>query len=255
MAPAAVATSPVFTFGFDQPAPSAKINLFKSSQSPQLQSNSRFLQPTLPAVHRKQVKPEYHSRIAVIGCGFVGEHLIETFGDYYNVTGYDISETRVASLRKQFAEKKMDNITATSDERILAHADAYLISVPTLLKSDNTIDTSYIESALATIEKHAKPGNVIVMESSVGVGMTRQLLGPFQERGIFCGMSPERVDPGRVLPALKDIPKVVSGLTPESLEKIKTLYCEIFRQLVPVASTEAAEMTKLFESISFKVRI
>ena len=247
MAPAAVATSPVFSFGFDQPTP-AKINLFKSSKSPKLHSNSRFLQPTLP-VHRKQVpKPEYHSHVAVIGCGFVGEHLIETFGDYYQVTGYDISETRVASLRREFANNKMDNITATSDERVLAHADAYLISVPTLLKSDNTIDTSYIESALATVEKYARPGNVIVMESSVGIGMTRQLLSPFQARGVFCGMSPERVDPGRVLPALKDIPKVVSGLDVGSLEKIKSLYCEVFRQLVPVASPEAAEMTKLYES-------
>ncbi len=252
MAPAAVATSPVFTFGFDHipSAPSPKVNLFKSAQNPQLKSNIRYLQQNLPELfQQKRPAFEHLSHVAVIGCGFVGEHLIETFGDHYPVTGFDISEPRVAALRKSFKEKHMDNITATSDERALDAADAYLISVPTLLKSDNTIDTTYLENALATVVKHAKPGNVVVMESSVGVGMTRQLLSPLRAKGIFCGMSPERVDPGRVQPALKDIPKVISGLDLESLEKIKTLYGEVFGQLVPVSSPEAAEMTKLYESI------
>jgi len=252
MAPsAAVASSPVFAFGFDHvpSTPTPKVNLFKSAQSPQLQSNIRYLQKSLPELFQpKRPTFEHHSHVAVIGCGFVGEHLIETFADYYPVTGYDISEPRVSALRKTFEEKQMDHVTATSDERALDAAEAYLISVPTLLKSDNTIDTTYLQGAIATVSKHAQPGNVVVMESSVGVGMTRQLLAPLRARGIYCGMSPERVDPGRVQPALKEIPKVISGLDPESLEKIKTLYFEVFGQLVPVSSPEAAEMTKLYES-------
>lgn len=250
MAPAAVANSPVFSFGFE-PSPSlgAKLQPLKPKQSPSLSSSPRFVADNLAELlHQRQAKTELHTRVAVIGCGFVGEHLVETFGEHYRVIGFDISESRCALLRQSFADKGMDKITTTSDERMLAKADAYLISVPTLLKSDNTIDTSYIESALVTVSKYAKPGNVIIMESSVGVGMTRQLLAPLRAQGVFCGMSPERVDPGRTFPAVKDIPKVISGLDVESLEKIKTLYGAAFKQLVPVSCPEAAEMTKLFEN-------
>ena len=252
MAPAAVAKSPVFSYGFE-PSDSlggAKLLPPRHRTPASLQASiPRTIPEDIPEfLQSRQTRPELHTRVAVIGCGFVGEHLVETFGEHYNVIGYDISEARCELLRKSFAEKGMDRIITTNDERMLMKADAYLISVPTLLKSDNTIDTSYIERALVTVSKYARPGNTIIMESSVGVGMTRQLLAPLRAQGVFCGMSPERVDPGRVFPAVKDIPKVISGLDPESLEKIKTLYGAAFKTLVPVSCPEAAEMTKLFES-------
>lgn len=86
------------------------------------------------------------------------------------------------------------------------------------------------------------------------VGMSRQLLGPHLAN-YHCGMSPERVDPGRVSPAPYDIPKIISGMDAAALENIHDLYAPIFRQVVPVSSCETAEMTKLYENCFRMVNI
>jgi UDP-N-acetyl-D-mannosaminuronate dehydrogenase len=97
------------------------------------------------------------------------------------------------------------------------------------------------------VEKHARPVSTVVIESSVAVGMTRSLVGPLMStKGLKGGMSPERVDPGRVSPAFEDIPKIVSGLDAASLASISQL-CKVFKNMVTVSSVEVAEMTKLYE--------
>lgn len=130
---------------------------------------------------------------------------------------------------------------------MLDRATHFLVSVPTLLKADYTVDLAHLESALSLVVAHAREGCTVVIESSVMVGTTRRLLGPLQDI-LHCGMSPERVDPGRVLPAAHEIPKLVSGLTDVSLKSIQTLYGRVFDSVVPVSKPEVAEMTKLYEN-------
>ncbi|EME83125.1 uncharacterized protein MYCFIDRAFT_46973, partial [Pseudocercospora fijiensis CIRAD86] len=131
----------------------------------------------------------------------------------------------------------------------LAMATHFLISVSTVIDSEQNIDTSCIRKAIHTVEKHAQPGSTVVIESSVAVGMTRELLSPLMDsRALRCGMSPERVDPGRTYPHYTAIPKIVSGLDTASLESIRSLYARVFQNLVLVSSTEVAEMTKLYEN-------
>lgn len=188
--------------------------------------------------------------VAVIGVGYVGEHLVSVFSNNYNVLGYDVSEARA----KQLAEKEAPDSRArfTSKASDLADATHFLISVPTLLLPDKTIDSSYLRSALSAVGLYARRGATVVVESSVAVGMTRELLGPLaKERGFFAGMSPERVDPGRVEPPAHSIPKVVSGLddvVPGSLNAIMRLYSQSFDHVVPVSRPEVAEMMKLYEN-------
>ncbi|KAK1249649.1 hypothetical protein MKX08_009652 [Trichoderma sp. CBMAI-0020] len=188
--------------------------------------------------------------VAVIGVGYVGEHLTDVFSRCFNVLGYDVSETRVKDLAAKYYGN--ERVRITSDAKDLRGASHFLISVPTLLKEDKTVDTSYLESALATVEKQAAPGSTVVIESSVAVGMTRALLGPLAKRkGLFAGMSPERVDPGRTEPPAYAIPKIISGLddvAPGSLESIKKLYSTAFEQVVTVSKPEVAEITKLYEN-------
>jgi nucleotide sugar dehydrogenase len=129
----------------------------------------------------------------------------------------------------------------------LDRATHYLVSVPTLLKSDYTVDLTHLEKALALVIAHAREGCSVVIESSVMVGTTRKLLGHLQDI-LHCGMSPERVDPGREVPAAHEIPKLVSGLTDTALLSIKTLYGRVFHNVVPVSKPEVAEMTKLYEN-------
>lgn len=104
------------------------------------------------------------------------------------------------------------------------------------------------------VTTHARKGSTIVIESSVCVGMSRQLLGPYLD-SYHCGMSPERVDPGRTFPTAYDTPKIVSGINPAALAKVENLYRPVFRQLVSVSSPEVAEMTKLYENCFRMVNI
>ncbi|KAM0482462.1 hypothetical protein ACHAPX_002980 [Trichoderma viride] len=188
--------------------------------------------------------------VAVIGVGYVGEHLTDVFSRCYNVLGYDVSETRVKDLSAKYYGNK--NVRITSKAKDLREASHFLISVPTLLQADKTVDTSYLRSALATVEEQAAPGSTVVIESSVAVGMTRELLGPLAKRkGLFAGMSPERVDPGRTEPPAYSIPKIISGLddvAPNSLYAINKLYSAAFAKVVTVSKPEVAEMTKLYEN-------
>ncbi|KAK7702492.1 hypothetical protein SLS57_011362 [Botryosphaeria dothidea] len=190
--------------------------------------------------------------VCVVGVGFVGESLLREFGHAFRSIGFDISDRRIEELRPLF--KGQVNTTLTSDKSKLSEATHYLISVPTLLKEDRSIDLSHLLSAIGLVLSYARPGCVIVIESSVSVGTTRHIFTP--HKNIFhCGMSPERVDPGRVSPTAKEIPKVISGLTPKSLSAIQAIYSEVFDTVVPVSKPEVAEMTKLFENCYRMVNI
>ncbi|KAF6791026.1 nucleotide sugar dehydrogenase [Colletotrichum sojae] len=195
------------------------------------------------------VDPNDQPLVAVIGVGYVGTHLVESFSAHFNVLGFDVSEKRIAEIREELPSDRIRFTTCKTD---LHEATHFLISVPTLLKADKSIDTSYLQSAIATVAQHARPGSTVVVESSVAVGMTRSLLGPVAaSHGFYAGMSPERVDPGRVEPPCHAIPKIVSGLDdliPGSLASIMRLYNQVFDRLVPVSRTEVAEMMKLYEN-------
>ncbi|KAH8651150.1 polysaccharide biosynthesis protein vipA/tviB [Xylariales sp. PMI_506] len=195
--------------------------------------------------------PPPRALVAIVGVGFVGLELVLSFASVYRVIGFDISSKRVQHLNDTYGRPDGD-ISFTNDAADLAKASHFLISVPTLLLPDKTIDSSALQSALKIIGQFARPGCTVVVESSVAVGMTRQLLGPLAaEKSLFAGMSPERVDPGRAEPPIRSIPKVISGLDdvmPGSLDAITQLYSAVFDNVVPVSAPEVAEMVKLYEN-------
>ncbi|OAQ69863.1 polysaccharide biosynthesis protein vipA/tviB [Pochonia chlamydosporia 170] len=188
--------------------------------------------------------------VAIIGVGYVGQHLAQVFSRAYNVLGYDISKSRTDHLTEIFDGNNRAKFT--SSPAALGQATHFLISVPTLLLPDKTIDSSFLRNALSTVARFARPGSTIVIESSVAVGMTREFVGPLaRKKGFFAGMSPERVDPGRTEPPAHAIPKIISGLddvVPGSLSAIHKLYSRVFDQVTPVSTPEVAEMTKLYEN-------
>lgn len=184
--------------------------------------------------------------VCIIGLGFVGEHLVESFysSERYTVFGYDVSDYKFVELRSRFPKAHF-----TCEPTELTDCDLFCIAVPTLLNSaKNGIDTKHINQVKMMLSQIAKPGSTVVIESSVYVGATRELFSDFVSQGICVGFSPERVDPGRVLPKHTDIPKVVSGLDQRSLQAITDLYSLVFKCVVPVSSTECAEMCKLYEN-------
>lgn len=142
-----------------------------------------------PANGHLAPEASFHPVVAVIGVGYVGSHLVEAFAKYYEVIAFDISKQRVEQITQQFRELP---VRVTSNASDLTRADAFLISVPTSLNDDKTINTTAIEKAVQTITEHARHGVTVVMESSVSVGMTRRFLGPLiAAKNVKVGMSPE----------------------------------------------------------------
>ncbi|GAB7361422.1 hypothetical protein MBLNU230_g1478t1 [Neophaeotheca triangularis] len=195
------------------------------------------------AIH--EIASEWSPHVCVVGVGYVGEILLSEFGSVYPATGFDISEKRLAQIAPDFAS--LSNVKLTSSISALKRATHFCISVPTLLREDRSVNLDHLKRAIDMVTTHANPGSTIVIESSVSVGTTRALLGPYSDR-FHCGMSPERVDPGRTVPAAHDIPKVISALTEPALQSMIKLYSKAFRTVVPVSKPEAAEMMKLFEN-------
>lgn len=132
----------------------------------------------------------FHPVVAVVGVGYVGSHLVEAFARVYEVIAFDVSKQRIEKIAQQFSGSAA--VRTTSHAPDLAAADAVLISVPTPLNHDKTIDTTFLEIAIRTIAQHVRPGVTVVVESTVAIGMTRELLSFLvATKHAKVGMSPE----------------------------------------------------------------
>jgi nucleotide sugar dehydrogenase len=246
----ALNTPQVAKYGEEQTTPFSLSSRFRYDLTPPSEA-AEFDQDALLVTERPEtIDSTTQPLIAIIGVGYVGQHLVHVFSKGYDVIGYDISKARINEVKKSFQDH--NGVRFTTCKADLAVATHFLISVPTLLLPDKTIDLSFLQGALNTLASVARPGSTVVVESSVAVGITRELLGPLaREKGFFAGMSPERVDPGRTEPPAHAIPKIVSGLddvVQGSLAVVHELYSKVFDEVVPVSSPEVAEMTKLYEN-------
>ncbi len=144
---------------------------------------------------------------------------------------------------------------ATSDFSEVAQMDTINICVPTPLGKTKDPDMSYIEQACNSIAEHLKPGTLVILESTTYPGTTDEVVREKLERrglrvgeDIFLCFSPERVDPGNPHYQTKNIPKVVGGTTPKCTELGVLLYAQALDRVIPVGSTQVAEMVKLLEN-------
>jgi UDP-N-acetyl-D-glucosamine dehydrogenase len=215
------------------------------------------------------------ARIGVIGLGYVGLPLAVEFARAgFTVIGYDVSERVVGLLNKGGSHIKdvgasdvaaivqAGKFVATTDPAALSEADAISIAVPTPLVKTRDPDMSYVLAATETVARVARPGQLIVLESTTYPGTTRELLQPAIEargftvgRDVFIAFSPERVDPGNEKWHTKNTPKVVGGITADCTAVATALYGACIDTVVPVSSPEAAELTKLLENTFRSVNI
>jgi UDP-N-acetyl-D-glucosamine dehydrogenase len=213
--------------------------------------------------------------IGVIGLGYVGLPLAVAFAESgARVVGVDLDARRVAAVAagRSFIEDvpaatlaplvRAGRLDATHDVTALKEADAVVICVPTPLGKSKEPDISFIVSAADAVASIIRAGQLIVLESTTYPGTTQEVLLPrFEARGLgagrdfFLAFSPERIDPGNTEWRLRDIPKVVGGLTPACRELVAALYGRITARVVPVSGPETAEMVKLFENTFRSVNI
>ena len=213
--------------------------------------------------------------IGVVGLGYVGLPLALEFARAgFRVIGYDVSDRVVNGLMagKSHIQDvpsedlaglvKSGKFEATADESRLREMDAISIAVPTPLAKTRDPDMTYIIAAADAIARNAHPGLLIVLESTTYPGTTRELMQPKLEgegltvgEDVFLAFSPERVDPGNPVWNTKNTPKVVGGITPACTEVASALYASCLERIVPVSSTETAELVKLLENTFRSVNI
>ena len=208
------------------------------------------------------------ARVATVGLGYVGLPLLLTVHDAgYSATGFDINETRVGAINageqviSYFAEDRISKAVAsgtfgaTSDFSRLPDVDIILICVPTPLNDAREPDMTYVKKAVAGIADWLRPGQMVVLESTVWPGATSTVVQPILEGSglragtdFFMGFSPEREDPGNETHSTKTIPKIVGADDPHSRELMEQFYNRIVSKAVPVSSTATAEAVKLAEN-------
>lgn len=207
-------------------------------------------------------------RVAAIGQGYVGLPLsIAIASSGHTLYAVEIDPARYESLRdcrsylvdvtdeELRRETENKRYVPVSDLADVPEVDVYVISTPTPLTEEKQPDLSTLDRALAQVAEVARPGALIVIESTIYPGATRRHIAPLFERlsgltagvDVFFAYSPDRVDPGRDS-VLCDVPKLVSGLDDRSLDAIRNFYGTVFKEIVPVSSCEVAEFTKLLEN-------
>ena len=147
-------------------------------------------------------------------------------------------------------------LSASTNENVLDTADVAIVCVPTPLDASGGPDLRFVESAGETIAAHLRSNMLVILQSTCGPGTTSQILAPTLERGsglragedFDVAFAPERIDPGNQRFTVKNTPKLVGGLTPESTRLACLLYEPCIDEVVPVSSPEVAELAKLVEN-------
>jgi UDP-N-acetyl-D-glucosamine dehydrogenase len=211
----------------------------------------------------------------IIGLGYVGLPLaVELAKAGFKVLGYDISQRVVDGINAGRSHIKDINdaelaavvsqglLSATTDAARLAEPDAISICVPTPLSKFKDPDMSYIQAATDVVARTLRVGQVIILESTTYPGTTREVVLPALEKtglkvgqDFFLSFSPERVDPGNATYHTRNTPKVVGGITDACRDVTIALYGPAIDTLVPVKTTEAAELVKLLENTFRSVNI
>jgi UDP-N-acetyl-D-glucosamine dehydrogenase len=211
----------------------------------------------------------------IVGLGYVGLPLaIELAEAGFRVLGFDINQRVVDGLNaghshvKDVSDEALRRVVAagrleaTGDPARLAEPDAISICVPTPLSKFKDPDVSYIVAATEAVKRTLRRGQAIILESTTYPGTTREILLPALEstgltvgEDFFLAFSPERVDPGNPVWQTRNTPKVVGGITEDCRKVACALYQPAIERLVPVSTTEAAELVKLLENTFRSVNI
>jgi UDP-N-acetyl-D-glucosamine dehydrogenase len=216
-----------------------------------------------------------HTVVAVVGLGYVGlPTAIALRNAGCRIVGIDVSPPRLTAIRKgrvELLDSELedlrghlagDGFVMTSRAKALDSADLVLICVPTPVDERLRPDLTILREACASVVKHARVGQTLVLTSTTYVGTTRELLvEPLAKRGlrvgedVFVAFAPERIDPGVKDHEQRQTPRVLGGVSEECFQRASAVLRHTCKYLHRVSSPEAAEMVKLYENTFRAVNI
>ncbi len=206
------------------------------------------------------------TKIAIIGLGYVGLPLAVEFGKHYDTLGFDINTTRVDQLRsgvdrtlETTAEElhSAKRLRFCTDPASLGDCNVFIVTVPTPIDKANRPDLIPLVKASETVGKALKQGAIVIYESTVYPGATKEVCVPVLEKfsglkfnqDFFCGYSPERINPGDKVNTLTKIKKITSGSTPDVANMVDDLYKTIITAgTYKATSLQVAEAAKVIEN-------
>jgi nucleotide sugar dehydrogenase len=221
-------------------------------------------------------------KIAVVGLGHIGLPLAVQYASRGNeVVGSDLNPQIVEAInagRSPHLDEQalIDGVpqqvasgslrATTSNVEAVREAEAVVVIVPVVVDAERQVDFGPIDAATRDIASGLQPGALVIYETTLPVGTTRDRFGPMLadgsglelERDFFLAYSPERVLVGRVLLDLRRYPKIVGGTTDAGTERAVAFYAAVLdhgTEVRAVANAETAEMTKLAETTYRDVNI
>jgi len=218
--------------------------------------------------------------VAIVGLGKIGVPLAVQFASKgARVAGYDVDPARVAEINAgtnplpaepELAERipslaASGLLRATADAHdAVADADVTVFIVPVDIDAYHQADFTLLDAAVAAVAPHLKRGALVIVETTVPAGTTRNRVGAqiAATTGMSPGadfalaFSPERVSSGRVLRDLRTYPKIVGGIDAESTARAARFYGAMLdAEVLEVRDAETAEFSKLAETTYRDVNI
>ncbi|MBP1968449.1 nucleotide sugar dehydrogenase [Virgibacillus natechei] len=218
--------------------------------------------------------------VAVVGLGKIGLPLAAIFANNgYKVFGADINKDVVTSINQgeshvknepgldhlvlnAHKNKTLSATTATSEA--VAQSNIIVVIVPVLVDEQNNIDYKIIDRAVQDIAKGVKKGSLIIFETTLPPGDTKNKFGEKIEdisgltmgEDFYLAYSPERVYSNQIIQDLQNYSKVVGGVNKKSLELASNFYKKALDcKLIEVSSLETAEFSKVAECVYRDVNI
>jgi UDP-N-acetyl-D-glucosamine dehydrogenase len=208
------------------------------------------------------------TRIGVMGLGYVGLPLAVEFAKAgFPVTGFELDGEKVRAVldgrsyiedvpqAEIVAMRESGRLHATTDMGELAGCDVINVCVPTPLTKTKDPDFSFMAAAVEEIRKRLRGGQLVILGSTTYPGTTHELFLPLLEAsGLRVGadfslaFAPERIDPANKQFKVRNVPKVVGGETPLCTDLAVKVFQPVVDAVVPVSSSQAAEMVKLLEN-------
>jgi len=207
-----------------------------------------FFGTTTTSKLRLKVNPR-EAKVGVVGVGYVGQALVQALvSTGFQTYGFDVDRNKLLSVNHKL-------FTGAVDIKISENCDVICVCVPTPLGKNRKPDLNFLTQAVSDVANLQSREQLVIVESTVAPGTLRNVVLPiFEGRGKKCGrdfylaISPERVDPGNTLFAVKNIPRVVGGIDEMSTRLAAEFYSNFINEVVPTSSAEAAELTKMLEN-------